>query len=345
LTGKKVFNAWKRIFQTLKTMFKTWNGIFNALNRVFNARKSRFKTLNEVFNALNGRFKTRNGRFKTWNGQFKTLKGKFNAWKKVFHVGPFTVQTGAGRSKHSNETRQDIMPFYDTPGLTYDSGALYDDLTPPPSPNKKNMAKVKFTLKGVPDGDAIQTCSDLKVALTTNANFPAPPITPIVFGSLITAAQTALTASDNAAAASKQATTNKDTAIAAMAAAAMQLVGYVDLTANGDEAKILSAGLSVRAARTPQAVPGLVQNLSVTTSDNAGALDVHWDSLPGAKSFEVQTSADPFTPTSWVTADTLTNSKTTLAGFTSGAKIWVRARGINSAGKGAWSDPAVKVVP
>jgi hypothetical protein len=237
------------------------------------------------------------------------------------------------------------MANYDTPGLTYDSGALYDDLTPPPTTTKKKMAKVKFTLSGVPDGDAIQTCSNIKTALTGNADFTTPPVSLSAFGTLITAAQTALTASDNALAASKQATADKDVAIAALGAAANQIAAYVDLTANGDESKILSAGLSVRAARTPQVVPGQVMNLSLTTSDNAGALDVHWDSLPGAKSFEVQTSPDPFTTTSWVTADTLTNSKTTLTGFTSGSRLWVRVRGINSAGKGAWSDPAVKVVP
>ena len=236
------------------------------------------------------------------------------------------------------------MNFYDTPGLTYDSGALYDDAAAPPQPKHK-MAKVKFTLKNVPDGDAIQTCSDLKTALTGNANFTTPPITPVAFGTLITTAQSKLTASDNAAAASKQATADKDTAIAAMAAAASQLVAYVDLTANSDESKILSAGLSVRAARAPQTVPAQVTNLSLTTSDYAGALDAHWDALSGAKSFEVQASPDPFTTASWVTADTVTNSKTSLAGFTSGAKIWVRVRAINSAGKGAWSDPAVKVVP
>lgn len=237
------------------------------------------------------------------------------------------------------------MANYDTPGLTYDSGALYDDLTALPTTTKKKMAKVKFTLSGVPDGDAIQTCSDLKTALTGNANFTSLPVPLATFGTLIGTAQTKLTASDNALAASKQATADKDTAIAAMVAAAMQEVGYVDLTANGDESKILSAGLSVRAARAPQTVPGPVQNLSLTTSDNAGALDVHWDALSGAKSFEVQTSPDPFTTTSWVTADTLTNSQTTLTGFTSGAKIWVRVRAINSAGKGAWSDVATKIVP
>jgi hypothetical protein len=103
--------------------------------------------------------------------------------------------------------------------------------------------------------------------------------------------------------------------------------------------------LSVRAARVPQTVPTAVQNLSVTFGDNAGSLDAHWDSLANAKSYEVQTSTDPFSDATWKTADTVTNSKATLTGFTSGARIWVRVHGINSAGKGAWSDPAVKIVP
>ena len=237
------------------------------------------------------------------------------------------------------------MPNYDTPGLTYDSGALYDDLTPLPITTKKPMAKVKFTLANLPDNDVILKCVNLKTALTGNANFPTLPVTLSAFGTAITTAQAALTAADNAAAAAKQATADKDIAVAAMVAIAMQEVGYVDLTANGDESMILSAGIPVRAARTPQTVPGQVLNLSLTSSDNAGALDVHWDSLSGAKSFEVQTSPDPFTTTSWVTADTLTNSKTTLTGYVSGSKLWVRVRGINSAGKGAWSDPATKIVP
>jgi len=237
------------------------------------------------------------------------------------------------------------MPFYDTPSLTYDSGALYDSISPLPQPKHKPMAKVKFTLKNVPDLDTIQTCNNLKTALTGNANFTTLPVTLTAFGTQITLAQTKLTASDNAAAASKQATADKDVAIEALKAMAMQIVGYVDLTANGDESKILSAGLPVRATKAPQSVPNQVANLSLTTGDSEGTLDAHWDSQDNASSFEVQTSADPFTPTSFATRDTVTKSSTTLTGLTSGSRCWVRVRAINSAGKGAWSDPAVKTVP
>ena len=207
------------------------------------------------------------------------------------------------------------MPFYDAPTLTYDSGALYDDLSPLPQPKKKIMAKVKFSLKDVPDTDAIQTCNNMKTALTGNASFATPVPSLTTFGTAITTAQTKLTASDNAAQASKQATADKDAAMDALKALAMQLAGYVDLTAAGDESKILSAGLDVRSAKTPQSVPKQVANLSVTAGDNDGSLDAHWDPLGNAKSYEVQTSADPFTSTSFVTRDTVTKSSTTIDGL------------------------------
>ena len=255
------------------------------------------------------------------------------------------VAAGGRKQITTTKNRQGRMKFYDTPGLTYDSGAVFDDVSALPSTTGRIMAKPKFTLKNVPDVEAIQLCNNLKTALTGNANFPTPPVTLVAFGTAITTGQTKLTAADNAQAAAKQATADKDLAIAAMGSLAMQLVSYVDTTANGDESKILSAGLPVRAGRAPVSLPGQVMNLSLTVGDNEGSLDVHWDAQDKVKSYEVQVSPDPFTPTSYVTKDTVTKSSATLTGLTSGAKVWVRVRAINSKGKGAWSDPAVKVVP
>ncbi len=236
------------------------------------------------------------------------------------------------------------MPFYDAPSSTFDSGLLYDDVPVSPPTQRKTMAKVKFNLNNRPDAEVIQISTNLKTALTGNANFPTPPVSLSTFGTKITSSTTKLTAAENLQATSKQATADKDTEIDQLKAMTMQLVGYVDLTANGDESKILSAGLSVRAPKAPASTPGQVQNLSVTAGDNEGSLDVHWDPN-GGKSYEVQSSPDPMTSTSFVTRDTVTNSQTTLTGFTSGARIWTRVRAINSAGKGPWSDPAVKIVP
>ena len=164
-------------------------------------------------------------------------------------------------------------------------------------------------------------------------------------GTLITTAQTKLTAAENAQTAAKLATADKDTAIAALLAAAAQLATYVELTANGDESKILSAGMQVRAASSAATTPTQVMNLNVTAGDNAGELDLQWDFIPGTKSYEIQTSLDPITTTSWVSQPSVTKSKTAVFGLTSGAKMWARVRAVNPAGQGAWSDVTTKIVP
>ncbi len=65
---------------------------------------------------------------------------------------------------------------------------------------------------------------------------------------------------------------------------------------------------------------------------------------PGA--YEIHTSVDPVTPTSWALKDVSVQSSMTVNGFTSGTKIWVRVCAVGADNnKGPWSDPAVKTVP
>lgn len=236
------------------------------------------------------------------------------------------------------------MAFYDTPGLAYDASVFYDAVAAPQS-QRKHMAKVKLNLKDLPDAQIIQQCTNYKTALTGNATFATPTPTLTAFGTLITTAQTKLTTADNAQTLAKQATADKNAAITALLAGAAQLATYVDLTANGDESKILSAGMQVRAAAAPAGVPGQVQNLSVTAGDADGELDSQWDPQAGAKSYELQMCPDPITSGGWASKPPVTKSKTSAGGLTSGARLWSRVRAIGSAGPGAWSDPAVKTVP
>ena len=66
----------------------------------------------------------------------------------------------------------------------------------------------------------------------------------------------------------------------------------------------------------------------------------------GAKSYEIQISADPPTPTSWTAKMTASKSSATIQGLTSGAKLWARVRAVGADNQpGPWSDPATKVVP
>jgi len=237
------------------------------------------------------------------------------------------------------------MANYDTAGLTYDSGVLYDATFLPTGRRKKIMPKVKFSLDGLSDAQVIQRCTSAKTALTGNAAFTTPIPSLTTFGGLITTAQTKLTTSDNAAIASKQATADKDDAIAALKQAASQLATYVELTAAGDENKIMSAGMDVRASRVPASAPGTVMNLSITAGDNAGELDLQWDPLSTANRYEAQLCAASDFATGVINLPSTSKSTSVANGLTTGTRMWARIRALNAAGPGAWSDVATKIVP
>ena len=84
----------------------------------------------------------------------------------------------------------------------------------------------------------------------------------------------------------------------------------------------------------------------MTAGDNDGSLDVAFDPVRGALSYEIQTSVDPVTPTSWGFQMSASRSNATVNGFTSGTRQWIRVRAIGArSAPGPWSDPAVKTVP
>jgi len=78
------------------------------------------------------------------------------------------------------------MGLYDTPGQFYDSGVLYDAVSPPPL-ERKRVAKVKLALKGLTRDQLADKSDTIKTALTGNANFPRPNPTLATLGTLIQA--------------------------------------------------------------------------------------------------------------------------------------------------------------
>ena len=208
------------------------------------------------------------------------------------------------------------------------------------------MAQIKMNFRGLSDLGIIQQCLNIKSALTGNADFTTPTPTLTAFGTLITTAQTKLTAADAAQQAAKLATAEKDEAIAALLAAVKQLADYVSMTAAGNGVKIQSAGFSIKATSAPSGVPDPVQNLSLTHGDNAGEIDAQWDPVAGVKiNYDIHWSPNPATDASWKDCPGTTKSKAALTGFTSGQQILVRVRAKGVGGTGAWSQVASKFAP
>jgi hypothetical protein len=239
------------------------------------------------------------------------------------------------------------MANYDS-AATFDSGIFYDDVSVPQPPRRMAKIKVKLALSTKSDADLLTFAQAHVTAMTGNANFTTPLPSAANFTAALTPYQTALAAFNTAQAAAKLATTNKDTARLALENVLTARGNYVELTAStaaDPTAVIESAAFSTRSAKTPAGVPAMVANLSITAGDNAGELDLQWDPVSGAKTYDIELSPDPITPTSWTAKPSVTKSKAVILGLTSGAKMWARVRAVGAGGIGAWSDPATKIVP
>jgi hypothetical protein len=95
-------------------------------------------------------------------------------------------------------------------------------------------------------------------------------------------------------------------------------------------------------ANQPPAVPPA---LAATAGDHDGEIDLSWDTVAGAKSYVIEKSPDPPTPTSWAHAGVSTKSKMTISGLTSGTRSWFRVAAVGPSGQSGWSDPATKIAP
>jgi len=235
------------------------------------------------------------------------------------------------------------MAFYDTPGLLYDSGVLYDS-PPTPQLKGKRMAKVKLGADRLNPEELVALANTIKTAMTGNANFPTPNPTLAALGTLITTTTTKIAAYDSAKAAAETALADRDAAVVALRGGLAQEASYVENASGGDAVKIESAGMSVRAPSVPVGPVTQVLDLVLSQGDFDGTLDLVCQPVRGAKSYEIQVSPDP--PGTWTPKMTASKSSATLEGLTSGAKLWVRVRAIGADNQpGPWSDPATKVVP
>ena len=237
------------------------------------------------------------------------------------------------------------MAFYDTPGLLYDSGVLYDS-GPAPQPRKFKMSKVRLSLGSLSGEELVASANTVKTAMTGNANFPTPNPTLAAFGTLITTASTGIATYNTAKAAAETALADRDAALAALRSSFSLLGDYVQNVSGGDAAKIESAGMDVRSEGAPVAMTQVL-DLAVSEGDNPGSLDAMWKPVRGARSYEVQVNTvNVDVEANWSFRKSSSKSSAVLDGLTSGAKVWVRVRAVGTKDDTRpYSDPATKVVP
>ena len=208
------------------------------------------------------------------------------------------------------------------------------------------MSKIRLNLSRLTIPEKLAKGQQIITALTGNASFPTPtpPLT-TVSG----AANELKTAADELQAVTQ---TRKEKASVQTQKEDdfdqlfTQLAAYVESVAGSNEQLILSAGMDVRAPASAMTTPpGQPQGLTATAADHDGELDLSWDTVPGAKSYIIERSGDPGTPTTWSHVGVSTRSNFTAQGLASGTRYWFRVAAVNSNGQSGWSDPAMKIAP
>jgi hypothetical protein len=207
------------------------------------------------------------------------------------------------------------------------------------------MATVKLGLKDLSLQEKVQLARTVSQALTGNATFPTPHPTLTQITALADGLQGAL--EDRAAKqqAAQAATMVVTTAEDALDAGLTALGAYVQSVSNGDEGKILSAGLSLKGAPASATRPPQPDSFAASLGELSGEIDLAWNRISGVAIYQVEyTTADPnLSATTWTAVPPVTRSSTTITGLTAGTRYWFRVCAVNTVGQGPWSDPATKM--
>ena len=244
-------------------------------------------------------------------------------------------------------------PRYDQ-GLRYDTGVRYalagGGSSPTPTPTKKPMAKIKFTVSRTPADVLIK-----QARLTGKYLKPAAPAVP-PHANMVQRATDLLAAADAAEGAvaiyeaAKAALDGlkivRDQKVDALRQQHTATIALGESETLGDDVALaamlypLASGEIIRAG-----VPGQVRNLALTWNEADGSLDGSHDPIDEAASYKVElTTVDPLNGP-YHEVLTPTASSWQLTGLTSGSRVWIRVRAIGTKGQGPWSDPATKIVP
>jgi len=208
------------------------------------------------------------------------------------------------------------------------------------------MAKIRLNLAPLSVPQKLAKAQQIITSLTGNESFPTvtPPLTALVaaMGDLKTADDEVQSVRQTA----KEKTNMRNLKEDRLDLVLTQTAAYIESVAGDDEQLILSAGLDIRAAGVATTDPPTQpQDLTATAGDHEGEIDLSWDTVSGAKSYVIEQTGDPATPTTWAHGGVSTRSIYTAKNLISGTRYWFRVAAVNNNGQSGWSDPAMKIAP
>ena len=230
------------------------------------------------------------------------------------------------------------MFFYDTPGLTYDSGpaVTYDSL---PVPRRTKMARIKLDVKALTLPQFLQRCQRVVTMMTGNTVFTSLSAKVTAFGTAVTALDTADQDYNQAQQVADQKLTERDDQKVEVENLYRQLAAASE-GVTMEAAELESGGWELRGAVAPVGPLAAPENLAASYGDMPGSSDLQWDPTRGASSYIAECASSATGP--WTRVYEGTKSRCTATGMTSGQLYYFRVAAVGSGGPGPWSDIAEK---
>lgn len=197
------------------------------------------------------------------------------------------------------------------------------------------MPTVVLGLSKLTTGEKTQLGRRVSKDLNGNPFFPNPQPTPAEITTAVEAVENAQTM---AAGGSKEAMLQLQTQVKQLETILSQAAKYVEFVSNGDESKIISAGMEVKAKATPIGPMSKPTDFKIGYTESAGEFACSIQPMKGAFSYIFQYTTTPEKENSWENGAISTKARAIVSGLSSGTKYFFRCAAIGSAGQGPWSD-------
>jgi hypothetical protein len=205
--------------------------------------------------------------------------------------------------------------------------------------------QVVLNLQGLSVPDKIEKARSIIKAMTGNANFATPGNLLVKTGEVADRLQNSYTKALDARGVSVTLTAITKQDEDAFDREATALKHYVEGESKGDEAKIKSAGMDIKAAAAPIGIPQRPESIKAIEGHKNGSVDLKWKSVRGARSYIVRITATIADTASWKQVLVVTKAAATIESLVSGTQYWFQTAAVGAAGQGPWSDPTTKVAP
>lgn len=200
--------------------------------------------------------------------------------------------------------------------------------------------QVKLGLTGLKPSDLIAKCKSVEDKMTDNPLFP----TPVPAIADLTAAREELQGHyQTALFGDREAIARRRSQEKAVGDLLRRIAAYVQAIAQKPE-DVLSAGFDVRQpAAPPRSFLARPAGLEARRADREGRVELKWDRVAGSSQYLVEmTLTDPVqAETRWTITGYSSRSRHEVTDLEPGTYYWFRVLALGSAGKSAFSDPAM----